>query len=91
MIKVKLFGILKEKAGKNEVLIQANDGEEIIQALSRELRDSFSEEFFKKDGSVKDYYMLLLNREIAIDQKNLKKIKLKEGDSIEIFPLIVGG
>ena len=87
---VKFYAGLKEKIGKSEVDVKANNPKEAIDALKYKLGDNFSRWVLGKDGLIKDYYVFLVNEQI-VNKENLNTKKLKEGDILHIFPPIAGG
>ena len=89
-IKFKFHATLREKIGKGELLIKANDFGEAIEALRYQLGDDLSRELFKEDGSLKDYYLLFLNGKV-MRARNLREKKVKKGDILSIFPPVAGG
>lgn len=78
---VKMYTVLKEKTGASTVEINAKT---VAEALDK-LKEKFGKKFILGES-----YVFLLNDEI-IERKDFKKIKIKKGDFLHIFPPIAGG
>ena len=89
-VKVKFYASLKEKIGKNEITINADNMHELIKVLKDKLGNNFSTWVIGEDGYIKDYYILILNDRI-IGKKDFPTVQLKEKDVVHIFPPVAGG
>jgi len=89
-VEVKFYASLKEKLGKDVVSLKAENVKEAIELLKDKLGENFSRWVLEKDGSLKNYYILIVNERI-VDKKNLINTKLKDKDILHIFPPIAGG
>lgn len=88
-ISIRLFGSLKSKAGEERFSFDAKTAEEAIKKLARKLNKNFKEHLY--DGKkIKTHYIFLLNGKV-IDMRKLDKIKLINGDALQIFSPVGGG
>ena len=92
-IKVKFFTSLREITGKKEDEIQSSSiitVEELLAHLSKKYGREFTEYLYDEKGKVRTYIQILINgRGIKVLQGF--ETKLKEGDTVAIFPPVGGG
>ena len=92
-ITVKFFTSLREITGKKEDEIQSPSIitlEELLAHLSKKYGKEFTEYIFDEKGKVRTYIQILINgRSINVLQRF--ETKLKEGDTVAIFPPVGGG
>lgn len=89
-ITVKFYPPLKETLGVGSMTIAARDAGEAIEILSGRFGEKFTSEVLEADGSVKNYFILLLDGE-AVDQKNPAASKFVEGSVLHVLPPVAGG
>ncbi|PKN01755.1 MAG: hypothetical protein CVU77_02105 [Elusimicrobia bacterium HGW-Elusimicrobia-1] len=89
-ITVKFYPPLKETLGVGSVTITARDAGEAIEILSGRFGKKFTSEVLEDDGSVKNYFILLLDGK-AVDQKNPAASKFVEGSVLHVLPPVAGG
>ena len=92
-VSVKFFTSLREITGKKEdeiqspITIRVN---ELLASLSEKYGREFTEYLYDERGKVRTYIQILVNgRSINVLQGF--ETKLREGDSIAIFPPVGGG
>jgi len=92
-ITVKFFTSLREITGKKEDEIQSPSIitiEELLAHLSKKYGKEFTEYIFDEKGKVRTYIQILINgRSMNVLQRF--ETKLKEGDTVAIFPPVGGG
>ena len=92
-IKVRFFTSLREITGKKEDEIQSPsifNVEELLSHLAKKYGREFTEYLYDEKGKVRTYIQILINgRSIKILQGF--ETKLKEGDTVAIFPPAAGG
>ena len=90
-ITVRMYTILKENLGTGSVNITVKDAGQALDKLKKRFGRPFVDTLYEDDGKkIKGYYILLLNSEF-VDRKNPSRHKLKNGDTLHIFPPIAGG
>ncbi len=89
-ITVRFYTTLREKIGKSKVSLDAPNVAQALEELKRQFGPRFTEQLYNPDGTIKNYYILLLSGH-TIDRNEIKKAILKEGDILHIFPPIAGG
>jgi len=92
-IKVKFFTSLREITGKKEDEIQSPSiitVEELLTHLSKKYGREFTEYLYDEKGKVRTYIQILINGR-GINALQGFETKLKEGDTVAIFPPVGGG
>jgi len=92
-IKVKFFTSLREITGKKEDEIQSSSVitlEELLAHLSKKYGREFIEYLYDEKGNVRKYIQILINGR-GINVLQGFETKLKEGDTVAIFPPVGGG
>ena len=72
---------LRKKVGKDNISIDAENIEDVLIRLEREIGQKLNE----------NGYIFLLNGYVVNDRKKLKQTKLSSGDVLYIFSPVVGG
>ena len=72
---------LREKVGKDNILIDAENIKDVLKKLEREIGQKLNE----------NSYIFLLNGRVINDRKKLKQAKLSPGDALYIFSPVLGG
>ncbi|RLI89587.1 MAG: molybdopterin synthase sulfur carrier subunit [Archaeoglobales archaeon] len=90
-VRIKLFATLREKYGKKELAVDAEDFRDVFYKASEVLGKEFLKEVFQ-NRELKEFRD---DRIITINGRNIKDIKdeirIKEGDVIAVFPPVAGG
>ena len=89
-VKVRLFATLRKKYGVKELTVKC-DGtlRGAIENASKIIGGGFLKEIYdEKQGKVKENMIIMIN---GRNIKDLKEIKIKDGDIIAIFPPLAGG
>jgi molybdopterin synthase sulfur carrier subunit len=89
-ITVRMYTILKEQVGCGKVDLEGSNVAEVLDKMKEMFGERFMRTLYEENGKVKGYYILLLNGKV-VDHKKLKTYKLKDGDTLHIFPPIAGG
>ena len=92
-IKVRFFTSLREITGKKEDGIQSPSiitVEELLAHLSKKYGRDFTEYLYDEKGNVQTYIQILINGR-GINALQGFETKLKEGDTVAIFPPVGGG
>ncbi|MCX7641179.1 MAG: MoaD/ThiS family protein [Elusimicrobiales bacterium] len=88
-VTIKLYTTLKERLNKSHVEVNANTLKEALEKLCIKEK-KIKNILFEKKGKVKGYFVITINSNI-IDNSKISKIKLFNGDIINIFPPVSGG
>jgi molybdopterin synthase sulfur carrier subunit len=92
-VKVKFFTSLREITGKKEDEIQSPRTilvKELLASLSEKYGREFTDYLYDERGKVRTYIQILVNGR-GINVLQGFETKLKEGDTIAIFPPVGGG
>jgi len=92
-IRVKFFTTLREITGKKEDEIQPSSiitVKELLTQLSKKYGKQFMDYLYDERGNVRTYIQILINGR-GINALQGLKTKLKEGDTVAIFPPVGGG
>lgn len=92
-VKVKFFTSLREITGKKEDEIQSPRTirvKELLDSLSKKYGREFTDYLYDEKGKVRTYIQILVNGR-GINVLQGFETKLKEGDTIAIFPPVGGG
>jgi molybdopterin synthase sulfur carrier subunit len=91
--RVKFFTTLREITGKKEEEVESAgiiNVKELLTQLSKKYGIKFTDYIYDEKGNVRTYIQILINgRGIEIFQG--LETKLKEGDTVAIFPPVGGG
>ena len=89
-VKVRLFATLRKKYGVKELTVKC-DGtlRGAIENASKIIGKGFLKEIYDENqGKVKENMIIMIN---VRNIKDLREIKIKDGDIIAIFPPLAGG
>ncbi|MFH2071139.1 MAG: MoaD/ThiS family protein [Elusimicrobiota bacterium] len=90
-ITVRMYTILKENVGTGSVNLAVKNAGEALEKLKERFGGQFVDTLYEDDGKkIKGYFILLLNGKV-VDRVNPSRHKLKNGDTLHIFPPIAGG
>ncbi len=92
-IKMRFFTSLREITGKKEDEIQSPSiitVAELLVHLSKKYGREFTEYLYDEKGKVRKYIQILINGR-GINALQGFETKLKEGDTVAIFPPVGGG
>ena len=87
-VRIELFATLRDKYKAKTIEVECKDFEDAIIQASNVLGKDFYYEVFNENGEIRDDRIITIN---GRNVKDLKKIELKSGDKIAIFPPIAGG
>ncbi len=94
IIKVRLFTVLRELAGKREESLNFQektvDVKHVLDALSEVYGKPFNDYVFEADGHVKGFLQFLINGTSAATLQGLDS-QLRDGDVLAILPPVGGG
>jgi len=92
-VQVKFFTTLREVTGKKEEEVESSSTitvKELLTQLSKKYGREFRDYVYDDKGEVRTYIQVLINgRDIDVFQG--LETKLKEGDTVAIFPPVGGG
>jgi len=92
-VQVKFFTTLREITGKKEEEIESSSTitiKELLTRLSKKYSREFVDYLYDEKGDIRTHIQILINgRDIDVFQG--LETKLKEGDTIAIFPPVGGG
>ncbi len=92
-IKVRFFTSLREITGKKEDEIRSQNiitVEKLLARLSKKYGREFTEYLYDEKGNVRTYIQILINGR-GLNALQGFETKLKEGDTVAIFPPVGGG
>ena len=87
---VKLYTTLRARLGKSQVWVEGATAADLVQRVAELGGAQTGQLLFDDKGVVRNEFLLALDSEI-LDRKALKKVQLKEGNVLHIFPPISGG
>ena len=87
---VKLYTTLRLRLKKTQLWVEGRTADDLVRRVAEEGGREVAKILFDKDGVVRNEFLLALDSEI-LDRKALKKVQLKEGNVLHIFPPISGG
>jgi len=92
-VQVKFFTTLREITGKKEEEIESSSTitiKELLTRLSKKYSREFVDYLYDEKGDIRTHIQILINgRDIDVFQG--LETKLKEGDTVAIFPPVGGG
>jgi thiamine biosynthesis protein ThiS len=89
MVTVNVYTTLKDMLGFSQIDLFAGTLKEAVLELCKKNTD-ISDILFEKKDRIKNYFVITINSEI-IDNSKIGRIKLSDGDIINIFPPVSGG
>ena len=92
-ITVKFFTSLREITGKKQDEIESSSTitlEELLNLLSKKYGQQFTDYLYNEKGNVRTYIQILINGR-GIKALQGFETRLKEGDTVAIFPPVGGG
>ncbi len=93
-ITVRFYGLLVQIAERDRVELEADNIEELLNQLEDDFGERFREQFarfgLKKDITLPEYFLLLLNGRTIV-KKKFDQIKLVRGDILNVFLPAGGG
>ncbi len=87
-VKIELFATLRDKYRTKSIEVECDDFKSAITNASKILGDDFYYEVFDENDEIRVDRIITIN---GRNVKDLKEIKLRNGDKIAIFPPIAGG
>jgi len=87
-VKIELFATLRDRYKTKSIEVECDDFKSAITNASKILGKNFYYEVFDENDEIRDDRIITIN---GRNVKDLKEIKLKNGDKIAIFPPIAGG
>lgn len=87
MTKVKLLGAIKRVVGKAEVTVKAGTVKEVIDILDKG-EGKVKKHLFGKDGRLSPDCIIMVN---GTSSPDILGRKLKDEDTLSIFPVVGGG
>lgn len=92
-VRVKFFTTLREITGKKEEEVESSSTitvKELLTQLSKKHGTEFTDYVYDEKGNVHTHIQILINGR-SIDVFQGLETKLKEGDTVAIFPPVGGG
>jgi len=87
-VTIKVYTTLRERLGFSSIDINASNLKEAILKLSES--EEIINILFEDKDRIKSYFVITINSEI-VDNSKIGRIKLSDGDIINIFPPVSGG
>lgn len=89
LVTIRLYSLLSDKLGENEVKVRARNVSEAVDRLKEILGPRLIDALYQQ-GQVKERYIFLINGH-RVFRDNFEKASLEEGDILHIFPPVAGG
>lgn len=91
-VNVKFFATIRNASGTSQttVDIKGSTVGDVIDALVMEYGDKFKKEILEPDGNLRKYSKVFVNGK-PVDRNFPLKNPVKEGDTLALFPPILGG
>lgn len=87
---INFFTPLREVAGENKTEVEGDNLPEIIEKLIIKYGNKFRDVLLEKEnGNVKPTFFINING-MGINPSEISNVKIKDGDTISIFPIIYG-
>ena len=91
-ITIRFYSLWRLYLGKDRVSLEADNVEEALAQLEERfgsrLREQLQMTGIKVDGKMQDYSLVLVN---GINLRNVRESRLREGDTLHVFPPGAGG
>ncbi len=87
-VTIKVYSSLREKLGFSQKEIEAKTLKEAVKKITE--KSNLKNILFENKNKIWNYYVITVNSEI-VDNSKISKIKLSDGDIINIFPPVAGG
>jgi molybdopterin converting factor small subunit len=88
-VTIKVYTTLKDRLGFSQIDLVAATLKEAVLELCKKNSD-ISDILFEDKNMIKSYFVITINSEI-IDNSKIGRVKLSDGDIINIFPPVSGG
>lgn len=88
-VDVVIYTTLKDKLGFSRKMIEAKTLKDVIKKLCL-MKKGIDKILLENENKVKGIFVITVNSKI-VDNSKILKIKLKDGDIINIFPPVSGG
>lgn len=90
-VTVRFYTTIREAVGERQTEVTAENLDEVIRRLIEKYGSRFQEALFDRDtGQIKPFYSILING-TRINVRERLSTKVKDGDTIAIFPPVGGG
>jgi len=89
VVTVKVYTTLKDKLGFSQIEIKADTLKDAVIFLCNK-NPLIKDIILDKKNRVKNYFVITVNSDV-VDNFKISKIKLNDGDIINIFPPVAGG
>jgi molybdopterin synthase sulfur carrier subunit len=93
-ISVRFFTVLRELAGKGEVILEFRGDEitvaTVLQTLAKRFGTEFKDYVFNEQGKIREHLQLLVDGQVITGLKGLET-RVKDGNEVAIIPPVSGG
>ncbi|HBB66115.1 MAG TPA: hypothetical protein DEF68_05585 [Elusimicrobia bacterium] len=89
-ITVMVYTTLRARLGFSRTELEGGTVHELLLKLAVSGMTDISKMLFEDDGAVRNHFVLTLNSEL-LDNRKTKKVKVKAGDILHVFPPVSGG
>ncbi|MGC8728511.1 MAG: MoaD/ThiS family protein [Elusimicrobiales bacterium] len=89
VVTLKVYTTLKDRLGFSQIDVDAENLKQAVEKLC-DMNKEIKNILFENKNKIKNYFVITLNSEI-IDNSRISRIKLTDGDIINIFPPVSGG